>query len=96
MPFVPPNSVLVADPANFLKANGAAYIRIGSIVMAAYECAPIPSDAGTLTEKSFKVTSLHFQQNGASTVAKKDGGWGTAVYYSSSSGMADSSILCGH
>lgn len=32
-------SVLVADPANFLKANGAAYIRVGSIVMAAYEYA---------------------------------------------------------
>lgn len=32
------SSVLVTDTAaNFLKANGAAYIRVGSIVMAAYE-----------------------------------------------------------
>lgn len=51
-------SVLVADPANFLKANGAAYIRVGSIVMAAYEYVLTKGDSRHPFRAEFTTTQL--------------------------------------
>lgn len=53
MPLTSPSPVLVTDPANFLKANGAAYIRVGSIVIATYEYVFTSIDASISAEYLF-------------------------------------------
>lgn len=80
-------AILASDPANFLRTNGASYIRIGSICVAGYEWVlfNVRDTSTSWSDYNSATCSLCLPSSG-SIGAKRHGGLALDVFCSFSSG----------